>query len=185
MRRSSKRRRMASSRWRRSRACTEWNILSSARDDVLSEQVDLLRREGWRFLLTSEDFLELVHLQAGLFLELDYNPMEHALVHVCMSVYDKDDAMAQFTTHRYIVTDDRILSGEPIIGGTRTPVRAIVELWRQGVIPESIPSRLPHLTLAQVFDALSYYSDHQDDINAAIERNRISDDLIDPLLQPT
>ena len=33
--------------------------------------------------------------------------------------------------------------GEPIITGTRTPVRAIVELWRLGVAPEEIPSRLP------------------------------------------
>jgi uncharacterized protein (DUF433 family) len=92
--------------------------------------------------------------------------------------------MTQLTAHRYIVTDGRILSGEPIISGTRTPVRAIVELWRQGVAPESIPTRLPHLTLAQVFDALSYYSDNQDEINAYIERNRIPDDLIDPLVRP-
>ncbi len=91
--------------------------------------------------------------------------------------------MTQLTAHRYIVTDDRILSGEPIINGTRTPVRAIVELWRHGIAPESIPSHLPHLTLAQVFDALSYYSDNQDEINRAIERNRIPDDLIDPLVR--
>ena len=88
--------------------------------------------------------------------------------------------MITATEHCYIVTDDRILSGEPIIKGTRTPVRAIVELWRLGVVPEEIPHRLPHLTLAQVFDALSYYSDHQDEINAYIERNRIAEELIDP-----
>jgi uncharacterized protein (DUF433 family) len=64
--------------------------------------------------------------------------------------------MMQVTAHRYIVTDPQILHGEPIIAATRTPVRAIVELWRQGVAPETIPTRLPHLTLAQVFDALSY-----------------------------
>jgi len=93
--------------------------------------------------------------------------------------------MVQLTAHRYIVTDDRILSGEPIIRGTRTPVRGVVELWRQGLTPESIPSHLPHLTLAQVFDALSYYSDHQHEINAYIEHNRISDDLIDPLVRPS
>ena len=87
----------------------------------------------------------------------------------------------QRTEHTYIVTDDLILSGEPIIMGTRTPVRAIVELWRQGIAPEEIPTHLPHLTLAQVFDALSYYSDHQSEINQHIERNRIPDTLIDPL----
>ena len=91
--------------------------------------------------------------------------------------------MVQATDHLYIVTDDTILSGEPIIRGTRTPVRAIVELWRQSIPPEQIPSHLPHLTLAQVFDALSYYSDHQAQINAHIERNRIPDELIDPLIR--
>ena len=96
---------------------------------------------------------------------------------------EEGNGMAQLTEHRYIVTDDRILSGEPIIRNTRTPVRAIVELWRKGLAPEQIPSRLPHLTLAQVFDALSYYSDNQEDVNAAIERNRIPDNLIDPLVR--
>src|SRR5262245_4871391 len=83
------------------------------------------------------------------------------------------------TEHLYIVTDKKMLSGEPIIKAARTPVRAIVEIWRMGAHVEEIPKRLPHLTLAQVFDALSYYSDHQDEINAHIERNRVPEDLID------
>lgn len=90
--------------------------------------------------------------------------------------------MIQATKHRYVISDEAILSGEPIIEGTRTPVRAIVEMWRQGILPEEIPNQLPHLTLAQVFDALSYYSDHQEQINAHIERNRIPDELVDPLV---
>jgi uncharacterized protein (DUF433 family) len=94
-----------------------------------------------------------------------------------------DNDMITATEHCYIVTDDYILSGEPIIKGTRIPVRAIVELWRLGVAPEEIPGRLPHLTLAQVFDALSYYSDHQAEINMHIERNWIPEDLIDPLVK--
>ena len=89
--------------------------------------------------------------------------------------------MMQATAHLYIVTDNQILSGEPIIKGTRTPVRAIVETWRLGVAPEEIPHHLPHLTLAQVFAALSYYCDHQAEINGYIERNRIPDELLDPL----
>jgi uncharacterized protein (DUF433 family) len=91
--------------------------------------------------------------------------------------------MIQKTKHRYIVTNDKILSGEPIIAGTRTPVRAIAEMWRQGIMPEEIPSHLPHLTLAQVFDTLSYYSDHQAEINDYIERNRIPAELIHPLVK--
>jgi uncharacterized protein (DUF433 family) len=91
--------------------------------------------------------------------------------------------MPTATEHCYVTVDESILSGEPIIEGTRTPVRAIVELWRLGISPEEIPRRLPHLTLAQVFDALSYYSDHQEEINDYIERNRIPDDLLDPLVR--
>ena len=88
--------------------------------------------------------------------------------------------MSTSTEHLYIVKDDQILSGEPVIKGTRTPVRAVVELWRMGVAPEEIPQHLPHLSQAQVFDALSYYSDHQDEIIHHIERNHIPDELIDP-----
>jgi len=83
--------------------------------------------------------------------------------------------MQRETAHRYVVTDEDILGGEPILAGTRTPVRAVVELWRQGVSPEEIPNRLPHLSLAQVFDALSYYSDHRKTIHEYIENNRIAD----------
>lgn len=78
--------------------------------------------------------------------------------------------MVQATGHLYIVTNDEILGGEPIINNTRTPVRTIVELWRQSIQPEVIPSHLPHLSLAQFFDALSYYSDHQAEINKYIEK---------------
>ncbi|MBI5966715.1 MAG: DUF433 domain-containing protein [Deltaproteobacteria bacterium] len=91
--------------------------------------------------------------------------------------------MAIATEHCYIAVDEKILGGGPIIKGTRTPVRAIVELWRLGIPPEEIPNHLPHLTLAQIFDALSYYSDHQKEINAYIEKNRVPDDLIDPLVK--
>jgi uncharacterized protein (DUF433 family) len=89
--------------------------------------------------------------------------------------------MTTATEHRYVVTDDEILSGEPIIQGTRTPVRAIVEVYRLGVSAEEIPNRLPHLSVAQVFDALSYYNDHPHEINSYIEQNRVPDVKIDPL----
>jgi uncharacterized protein (DUF433 family) len=87
------------------------------------------------------------------------------------------------TGHRYIAKNDQILGGEPVITGTRTPVRAIVELWRMGILPEEIPNRLPHLTAAQVFDALSYFSDHQEEVTGYIERNRVPDELVDPLVK--
>ncbi len=87
--------------------------------------------------------------------------------------------MSTATEHAYIVRDAAILYGEPIVKGSRTPVRAIVENWRLGISPEEIVVHLPHLTLAQVFDALSYYSDHQDEIEAYISKNKTPEDPAD------
>ncbi len=85
--------------------------------------------------------------------------------------------MSTATKHAYIVKDPSILYGEPVVKGTRTPVRAVVENWRLGLSPEEIVVHLPHLTLAQVFDSLSYYSDHQDEIESYIAKNKIPEDL--------
>lgn len=83
----------------------------------------------------------------------------------------------------YVVHNAKLLNGEPIIKGTKTPVRAIVELWRAGILPEEIPVHLPHLSLAQVFGALAYYADNQLEVNQYIEANRVPEHLIHPLLQ--
>ncbi|WP_445243032.1 MULTISPECIES: DUF433 domain-containing protein [unclassified Microcoleus] len=84
---------------------------------------------------------------------------------------------------RYVARHPEILQSEPIIAGTRTSVRAIVELWRLGITPEEIPMHLPHLKLAQIFDALSFYLDNQEEINTYIERNRIPEELIHPAVK--
>ena len=86
--------------------------------------------------------------------------------------------MSTATLSRYVTRNPAILSGEPIITGTRTPVRAIIETWRMGIRPEEIPQHLPHISLAQVFDALSYYQDNMEEINDYITRNRIPEELL-------
>ncbi len=88
--------------------------------------------------------------------------------------------MMMATEHLYIVRDELILGGEPIIKGTRTPVRSVVEMWRMGMPPEEMLAGLPHLTLAQIYDAMSYFADHKEEILDHIERNRIPNELIDP-----
>jgi len=79
---------------------------------------------------------------------------------------------------RYVARHPEILQSEPIIAGTRTSVRAIVELWCLGITPEEIPMHLPHLKLAQIFDALTFYLDKQEERNTYIERNLIPKKLI-------
>ena len=87
--------------------------------------------------------------------------------------------MTTDTEHCHIVTDSQIAGGEPIIKGTRITVRDVVEVWRMGTPAEEISRSFPHLTQAQIFDALSYYSDHQEEIHSYIERNRIPQEWID------
>lgn len=84
------------------------------------------------------------------------------------------------TTSRYVTRNLEILGGEPIIAGTRTSVRSIVGLWQLGILPEEILNHLPHLTLAQVFDALSFYLDYQSEINEYIEQNCVPNGLVHP-----
>ena len=89
--------------------------------------------------------------------------------------------METAVAYRYITRKEK--SGEPIIKGTNTSVRTIVETWRRGVPPEEISVGLPHLTLAEVFEALSYYSDNQEEINEFIRKNHIPKELIHPLVR--
>lgn len=74
-----------------------------------------------------------------------------------------------------IVSDPALRHGEPILAGTATPVRAVAELWNQGMAPEEVPLHLPHLSLQKVFAALSYYLGHRQEIDALIAANRIPD----------
>jgi uncharacterized protein (DUF433 family) len=76
------------------------------------------------------------------------------------------------TEHPYIVRDSTISQGEPIIRGTGIRVRTLVEYWRLDISPQELLQYFPHLTLAQILDALSYYEDHQEEINALINLNR-------------
>lgn len=81
--------------------------------------------------------------------------------------------MTVVTEHPYIVKDTKILGGEPVIQKTRTPVRAVVEWWKFGATPEEIKENLPHLSLGQIFDALSYFDDHRKEVENYIAKNRI------------
>ena len=67
------------------------------------------------------------------------------------------------TAHPYIVRDPSIYGGEPIVEGTRTGVRHIILLFQSGQDPEEIAVG-QHLSLAQVYDAISYFYDHEEEI---------------------
>ena len=50
--------------------------------------------------------------------------------------------------------------------GTKFPVRSVVNyVLRHGLSPEELVKEFTHLTLAQIYDTLSYYYDHKDSID--------------------
>jgi uncharacterized protein (DUF433 family) len=72
---------------------------------------------------------------------------------------------------RYVTSDPDVLQGEPIIAGTIVAVRDIVQLWEAGVKPEAIAVQLfDRVTIAQIFDALSFYADYPEQVNVWIEK---------------
>lgn len=74
--------------------------------------------------------------------------------------------------HPYIHRARAICGGEPVVRGTRFPVRSVVEyVLRQGMTPEELVREWSQLTLAQVYAALSYYHDHRAEI-ARLIRDR-------------
>jgi uncharacterized protein (DUF433 family) len=77
------------------------------------------------------------------------------------------------TEHPHIVQVEGICGGRPTIGGSRIPVWQIALMFKAGDTPEDILEAYPHLRAAQVYDAISYYLDHQDEIEQEIEENRI------------
>jgi prevent-host-death family protein len=74
--------------------------------------------------------------------------------------------------HPRIVRRPDVSGGEPIIRGTRISVRHIVERTQAGQSVDDILAALPHLTATQVYDALSYYHDHQAEIDGLIQESR-------------
>ncbi|MEG3927592.1 MULTISPECIES: DUF433 domain-containing protein [unclassified Microcoleus] len=56
-----------------------------------------------------------------------------------------------------IIRYPHLRGGIPIVAGTATSVQRIAALYKQGNNAEEIAADLDHLTLAQVYAALTYY----------------------------
>lgn len=75
--------------------------------------------------------------------------------------------------HPMITCTPGVQGGYPCIKGTRTPVRTIVELYRD-IYPgdlEEIMRALPHLTREQIDAALRYYKDCPEPVDEDIRTN--------------
>jgi uncharacterized protein (DUF433 family) len=113
--------------------------------------------------------------------------METSAIHVSRRIYDilsqkaregdlSPDELANellswqlLPVHPYVEIYQSRSGPRALIKGTRVGVSVIVGYTRMGYDPETIADEfLPHLTPAQVHDALSYYYDHQEKIDCEL-----------------
>jgi uncharacterized protein (DUF433 family) len=95
------------------------------------------------------------------------------------------------TEHPHIVRVQGVCGRRPVIEGPRLSVKLIVGWTREGLSPEQILELYPHLSATQIADALAYYEDHPEEIEAefAEERRYVEVEIprlqaIDPELKP-
>ncbi len=89
--------------------------------------------------------------------------------------------MSTRISHPYITSRKDVGGGRPIVKGTRTRVSNIVAYHRLGFSPEDLAREFPHLNLSQIHDALSYYYEHQAEIDREIDEE--SEESIKKLLK--
>lgn len=75
--------------------------------------------------------------------------------------------MKTFINIGELITTDS-LNNRPVITGTRTSVRRIAGLYNQGHNAEDIARRLNHLTITQIYAALTYYHANREEIDKDI-----------------
>ena len=67
----------------------------------------------------------------------------------------------------------------PVIHGTTMKVvELVLEKLSYGWSPEELSFQHPYLTLGQIYSALAYYADHQNELNEDIERRlKLADEI--------
>lgn len=65
------------------------------------------------------------------------------------------------------------------IAGKRVSLDSVVYRWREGLSPETIQGEcFPVLTLAEVFGALAFYLDHQDEVDEYIKKHEAEKEVV-------
>jgi len=80
-----------------------------------------------------------------------------------------------------ITRSPEIRGGRPCIAGTGVTVRRIVGWYKLGLSPEEIADEISHLSLAQVYAALTYYHANREAIERDIAEEEAADAEIERL----
>ena len=70
------------------------------------------------------------------------------------------------TNHPHIVRMQGVCGGRPVIEGTRLSVKLVIGWARTGMTVEEIAAQYPGVSTVQIADALAYYRDHPEEIDA-------------------
>jgi uncharacterized protein (DUF433 family) len=70
--------------------------------------------------------------------------------------------------HPYVECRQNVQGGRPVVKGSRFPVSSIIQDYRRGLSVEEILREFPSLSPAEIHDTLSFYYDHQAEIDQEI-----------------
>jgi len=87
------------------------------------------------------------------------------------------------TRYEYVVLDEKDV---PVIAGTNMKViELVLEKMAYGWSPEELHFQHPYLTLGQIYSALAYYWDHQEELDQDIERRLQFVDQVQRAMRPS
>ncbi len=87
------------------------------------------------------------------------------------------------TRYEHVVLNQ---DGAPVIAGTNMKVvELILERIAYGWSPEELHFQHPYLTMGQIFSALAYYADHQEELDQDIEQRLQSVDKMQRTAGPS
>ena len=79
---------------------------------------------------------------------------------------------AKAKAYPHIVVSPDVSGGQPVVEGTRIPVTTIVRAHQLGMDFDEILVQFPGLKPEQLHAALAYYLDHQEELDALLERHQ-------------
>ena len=84
-----------------------------------------------------------------------------------------------------LISTPDVCGGRLRIDGTRITINQIATLYKHGLSAEEIVDQFSHLTLAQVYAALSHYHANQSEIDAELEAEKQEAERLEQQYQPS
>ena len=83
------------------------------------------------------------------------------------------------TLDDYLVSTPDTCGGRLRLAGTRLTVLQIASLYKEGRTPEDIAGQYPHVELAGVYAALSYYHANRAEVDRALDAERLETERLE------